>query len=556
MKNKQNRYILYARRSSDDNSTNQLLSIDSQIAVLKKLAATEDIHIVDTLTESRSAKELGRPVFADMLARIRRGEADGILVWKMDRLARNMPEGSQIIDMLQRGVIKHIRSYCDGNSYPDDNVMMLCMHFGMANQYSRDLAKNITRGLKTKCDMGWCPGRAPIGYSNSMSKTKGAESIVKDPERFDLVRKMWDMVLSGSMNSSQVLEIATNEWGLRSRYGNKMSRSNVYAMLTNPFYYGSYEYPKGSGNWYTGKHEPMVTEAEYEEVQYLLGRKNRPRSQKSGLTFLGTMACGECGMSITGEDKKKTQKNGNVHMYSYYHCSKHSNKPCGQGSVEEKQLIEQIDAELTALEIPEAFHQWSMKWIKVELQKDTEAHASIIESQQTAYTNAVKKVERLISMCANGIITEAELQAKKPEAMKEKERAQRALNETDKGITSWADKMENVLTFVAHARTKFKNGTKEERRKIFLSLGSNLLLKDRKVIFQSPESHQHIKKISSVVKEVIHPIEPVDKVANQGHIETLLSSSSMLCRVRESNPCQKVGNLLYYHCTNSAVPLV
>lgn len=184
MKSKQNKYFLYARRSSDESSDKQALSIDSQIDALKRLAKDEGMHIVETLTESRSAKELGRPVFAEMLRRISKGEANGILCWKLDRLARNMPEGSQVIDMLQRGIIRHIRSHCDGNHYPDDNVLMLAVNFGMANQYSRDLAKNITRGLKTKCDRGWCPGRAPIGYSNSMSKTKGSEMITTDPKCF------------------------------------------------------------------------------------------------------------------------------------------------------------------------------------------------------------------------------------------------------------------------------------------------------------------------------------------------------------------------------------
>jgi site-specific DNA recombinase len=430
MKTKQNKYFIYARKSTDEKSDKQLQSIESQIDVLKDLAAKEGLQVVEILTESRSAKESGRPIFADMLTRIRKGEASGIIVWKLDRLARNMPEGSQIIDLLQKGIIKHIRSACDGHCHPDDNVIMLCMHFGMANQYSRDLAKNVTRGLKSKCEKGWLPTQPPSGYLNSRSKSKGEETIIIDPELFPIVRKIWDKMLEGALNPTQILKVANDEWGLRvksKKAYNKMSRSGMYKILNSTFYYGKFEYPQGSGNWYTGKHEPMITQAEFEQVQDMLHRKDRPRSQNHQLTFTGSMTCGECGKAITGEDKVKRPKNGKVHYYTYYHCTKHGTQ-CSQGSVEEKQLVQQIETEIASLEIPESFHLWSIKWIKEEIKNDTTSQAHVIESQQKAYNAAVIKIQRLIDMCANGVITEDELASRKHEAIKEKDRLQRAIS--------------------------------------------------------------------------------------------------------------------------------
>src|SRR5215204_5117352 len=101
---KTNRYILYARKSTDSEDR-QVLSIDSQISELRAIAAREGLEIVAILQESRSAKEPGRPVFAEMNERITRGEANGILCWKLDRLARNFIDGGRIIEALQRGVI-------------------------------------------------------------------------------------------------------------------------------------------------------------------------------------------------------------------------------------------------------------------------------------------------------------------------------------------------------------------------------------------------------------------------------------------------------------------
>jgi site-specific DNA recombinase len=317
---KSNKYILYARKSTESEDR-QVLSIESQINELKTIAEREGLQIVAVLQESRSAKDLGRPVFAEMMERITRGEADGILCWKLDRLARNFIDGGRVIEFLQRGVIAHVRSY-ERSYYPADNVLLMAVELGMANQYSRDLAVNVSRGLRAKAQMGWYPVQPPLGYLNTKTNDKGSNTIFKDDERFDLVRRLWDMMLTGEYTAHALWKIANEKWGLRTRRGFKMSRSNVYHLFTNPFYYGSFEWPRGSGNWYNGAHDPMITMDEYDTVQVLLGRKGRPRPKSHVFAFIGTMKCGECGMAITAEEKTKCQKNGNVHKYIYYHCTK------------------------------------------------------------------------------------------------------------------------------------------------------------------------------------------------------------------------------------------
>ena len=94
-------YFLYARKSTDVEDK-QVRSIEDQLAVLRALAKEQGLHIVSEFIEKQSAKRPGRPVFADMLRRIEKGEAQGILCWKLDRLARNMADGGRIIDLLQR----------------------------------------------------------------------------------------------------------------------------------------------------------------------------------------------------------------------------------------------------------------------------------------------------------------------------------------------------------------------------------------------------------------------------------------------------------------------
>jgi len=90
------------------------------------------------------------------------GKADAILCWKLDRLARNFIDGGLVMDLLQRGVIKEIRTY-EAVHLPNETSFILAMQFGMANQYSRDLSVNVKRGNREKLSRGEWPNHAPFG---------------------------------------------------------------------------------------------------------------------------------------------------------------------------------------------------------------------------------------------------------------------------------------------------------------------------------------------------------------------------------------------------------
>ncbi|MGC9602385.1 MAG: recombinase family protein [Minisyncoccia bacterium] len=518
------KYILYARKSTESEDR-QVLSIESQIDELKRIADQEGLTIIDVLQESRSAKTLGRPIFAKMLERISKGEAQGILCWKLDRLARNFIDGGGIIQMLQTGVIQHIRVF-DKSYYPQDNVLLMSLELGVANQYSRDLSVNVTRGMKKKAEMGWYPVQPPLGYLNSKIKSKGSNDIYKDPERYDLVRKMWDMMLTGAYRPHQIHEMATEQWGLRVRSGLKLSLSNVYHMFANPFYYGAF---KWGGEWYQGAHEPMITMEEYDKVQVLLGRKGRPRPKTRTFAFTGTMSCAECGMAITAEEKIKTQKNGNVHRYTYYHCSKRSQMKCSQKSVKEKDIINQGLKRLNELEIPDEFHQWAMKWIEQENTKEARTRDATLFLQRKAYDDTVRKLDRYLEMRAREELTEEEYREKKDAALKEKVRLNDLLNDMDGRITSWADNMQSAFEFVTQAKDRFEKGPKNQQKAILLALGSNLVLSLQELFMDTEKTLLPMKSLAHEVQGIHERLEPVRNTMKQTDFEEIYSKNPIVC---------------------------
>ena len=104
----QQKFFLYARKSTDVEDK-QVRSIEDQIAELRAFAKQENLNVIDVLIEKQSAKIPGRPIFGEMLKRIEDGEADGILAWHADRLARNSVDGGQIIYLIDCGRITALK---------------------------------------------------------------------------------------------------------------------------------------------------------------------------------------------------------------------------------------------------------------------------------------------------------------------------------------------------------------------------------------------------------------------------------------------------------------
>ena len=527
------KYFIYARKSSESEDR-QMASIDSQVDELKKLAKDLNLEIIDILQESQSAKGPGRPIFNEMLVRISKGEATGILCWKLNRLARNPIDGGQISWMLQENVIEHIQTY--GRDYKSaDNVLMMQVEFGMANQFIRDLRTDTKRGLRAKAERGWYPTFATIGYMHNPYKHKGEKEIMQDPERFDLVRKIWDLMLTGAYTPPQTLKIATEEWGLRNRKGQNISKSNIYRILSDPFYYGSFEYPKGSGDWYEGKHEPMVTREEFELAQDMMGGKHNTRPKTYEFAYKGPIMCGECGAQVTAEHKTKKQKNGVVRNYIYYHCTKRKDPNCKQKAIEEKELEKQLAHTISKVDIPEEFFNWAMTRLKEDNDKEVRARKKIILNQQMQYQEVLAKIDNLIDMRADKEITLDEFKNRKAKLVLEQEKMKSLIDSTNERVTEWFNHTEKYLTFSEDAFNKFENGSLRVRKEMLFMLGSNLTLIDKKLFIVLPDILKSLETASAEVMDIHSRFEPQKTVDKQQFYSDLYSKSSILLRRQDSN---------------------
>src|SRR3989344_3807661 len=531
------RYVAYARKSTDQEEK-QITSIEDQLREIERIGA--DCHITKKLTEKRTAKTLGRPVFAEMLQMILDKKVDGIVCWKLNRLARNPIDGGQIIWMLQNGVIKEIRTD-DGIYTPESDMIMLHIHFGMAHQFSLNLSKDIKRGVKSRLLDGVRPSMAPIGYSNSKYHDKGTEEILVDEDRFPKVRKIFDLMLTGQYAPLQLVGIADKELHLKNRGWGKrpdkpMTKSNMYRVLSNSFYYGEFEFPEGSGEWYKGTHKPMITQDEYDRVQFLLGRAGKPRPKTHIFAYTGLMRCAGCGARITCEEKWKHHKNGNTHHYVYYRCTGGKSPDCTEKSVEVKVLEKEIDEFLSTIQIPPEFHEWAMSELKQLHEKEKSDRNNLLSVHQKDYDECVLKLDKLADMLLEGNVSNEMYKRKETSFITQKAELKQLLDGDDKRVDEWLKKLESTLTFAERAREEFQKGDLLKRRQILTALGTEHILKDRHLHIQTEKPLLILQEVVSENNRIKDTLEPPKDVGNKQHLKDSYAKSSLMWGRGELNP--------------------
>ncbi len=525
--NQKIKYFLYARKSSESEDR-QVQSIDDQINRLKQLATGLNLDIKKIYTEAKSAKKPNnRPIFEEMMQRIENGDADGILCWQINRLSRNPIDSGKISWLLQQGIIKSIQTI-DRQYLPEDNVLLFSVESGVANQFILDLSKNTKRGIISKLEKGWQTGVAPLGYLND----KENKIIVKDPERFNLIRKMWDLMLTGNYTPPKILDIANNEWGFRTRKFKKiggcpLSRSGIYKLFTSLFYAGIIE---NAGVQYQGAHEPMITLEEYDRVQMLLGRKGKPRPKKHEFAFTGLIRCGMCGCLYTAETKKKLIKStGKIREYTYYHCTRRTRKiKCTQRkNIREEDLELQIEKEIEKYTILPEFLGWALEGLNKKNDAEIEDRTKIYEMRHKALVKTQKELDELTRMRYRQLIDDETFIREKNVLQKKIVQLKEQLRETETRAEKWLELTEKTFVFATYARAAFLRADKmgkaglELKKEILMALGKVPIIRDGKLTIEPNDWLIPIKNSYPALEKKYAGLELKEKPVTTAQTEAL-----------------------------------
>lgn len=334
------KYCLYARKSTESEER-QVLSIDSQIKEMLQLAERENLEIVTMKRESHSAKETGqRPIFNEIVEEIKLGKFNGILTWAPDRISRNAGDLGKIVDLMDAGALLEIRTFGQRFSNNPNEKFLLMILGSQAKLENDNRGINVKRGLRTRVEMGLWPGVAPLGYLNQKHMDKKCQVII-DPQRAPVIKKMFEKVAFEHYSGRKIYNWLRHELNFYTRGNKPLTLSGVYRILDNPFYYGVFEHPRESGNWYTGKHEPIINQELFEKAKVQLKRDQIVRENHE-FSFTKLFTCGYCGSGISAEEKYKQLKDGTHARYVYYSCTRARDRNCKNKYIREEELITEL----------------------------------------------------------------------------------------------------------------------------------------------------------------------------------------------------------------------
>lgn len=486
--------FMYLRKSTESDEK-QKASIEDQGAALKAIAAREGLSVLgDPIEESKSARSPNRrPLFREMMRRITNGEANAILVWSVDRLARNPVEGGEILWMLTSGKLNQVitpsRVYT--SSGPDKLTMF--MEFALAANFIDNLSANVKRAIQRQLSQGRWPSKPKLGYV----RDRETKLLIPDPERFHLVQALFKMKLDRAA-STEILDFA-HASGLRTpirkRSGGKpINMSRLYRILHDPFYAGLMVVNAGT---HPGVHQPMVTMQEFEQVQQEMKRsadlQSRPKVYTH--TLRGMIQCGSCGAAVTSE--KKISRHG--HCYLYYHCARKCRpfRFCPEPAVEEDVLLAQAGDFLASLDVPEDVVAFLRARVREAINSSEGPENETWRRLTAQLEKAKQRLAGLRTLCADGRITEAEFDEDRERALAEQVELLAQLEKL-KLRGQALETFDAKISFAKLAKISFDEANPEKKRQILKTVCSKHLLQQKNLLCVADFPFSVFSKASAV----------------------------------------------------------
>ncbi len=475
------KYIAYCRKSTEAEDR-QVLSIDSQDTELKRIADRDGFQIDKLFKESKSAKMSGRPVFGELLKYIEKHGDCVLLVWKPDRIARNMVDGGTVIELMDKGFIKEIRTPEKSFHNTSDDKFMMTLDFGIAKKYVDDLSVNVKRGNRAKLEHGGWPNYAPIGYVND----RLAKTLYLDEKIAPFIPKIFERYAKGGISLMELSNVMYAD-GLRSRNGQKMRRAMIHRILKDPFYMGVMFH---GGKHYQGNHTPLISKELYDTANEVMSGKKHGRQKKQFFHLRGFLTCAKCDCAITASKHKG---------HDYYFCTN------GKGICDQRKnyiraeiLDGMIANTLTKLQLDQELVEMAYQAAKEKSNRDNSYADSSLQTLQ----NRLKQIETAQSKLTDSFaaeITPDEIYAPKmralaTEAVMIKAEISKMEKQSGKEIAT-LEPTKNAFFKGISAQNDYLDANSDEKRELLSELLWNFSIQDKIIqSFQFKPAYAEIAK--------------------------------------------------------------
>lgn len=449
------------------------VSLQEQRSAIERCAQRLGFAIVRWFEERETAAKRGRPVFNEMIRLLRQGKAQGVVLHKIDRGARNLKDWADLGELIDTGVEVHF-----ANESLDLNTrggrLSADIQAVVAADYIRNLREETRKGFYGRLKQGLYPISAPVGYKDR----GGGNPKEPDPIMGPLVTKAFQLYATGQYSLLRLLE-EMHRRGLRSRSGGEVSLNGLSTILNNSFYIGVIRLRK-TGEVFAGIHKPIVGKALFDSVQEILGGKIVKRLTKHDFTFRQLVKCGQCGYSLIGERQR-----GHI----YYRCH---TPACEPTCLKEESIDARIETAFLPLRFSDEELGYVENWFRKKRPEQEKLHHEAVENCRLQLNQIRDRINRLTDAYIDGAVDREAFEDRKASLILEEAGMKEKLTKLEAGFGSILAELEKILERARTASNLYKIALPDEKRDFAKDFTSNREASGKNVEVTLKRTHQLI----------------------------------------------------------------
>ena len=361
-------------------------------------------RVSETATRSEERK-----VFRQFLEYVKRhaAELDGALFYKIDRAVRNLSDYVELESLESERGVPFVSVTQPSENTPSGRMLRRTLAT-MASFTTEQQSLDVRDGLAKRVSEGLFPSRAPYGYRNVRIEKRGLVEV--DEVAASNVHRVFELYTLHALRVEEIIDLLFSEGRFYSPSKPRFSEGKIYRILSDKSYLGKIWF---RGEWHSGTHRPLITQAMFDSDQVLLGTKTYRSHQ---MVYAGQLIeCGTCGRPVTGEPKTKETKSG-TKTYLYYRCSRYSKADHPRIRLTEAKLDQQI------LELFEAMDQSCKAMAKVlalilrsRLENGLESTHVREKELKRQLSNCERRKDELLNLRIDGKLDDVQYEDKRTE---------------------------------------------------------------------------------------------------------------------------------------------
>lgn len=429
-------------------------SLTEQLSAIETYAQRYNLRITKQYEERETAAKTGRPVFLEMLKALKQNKANGLIIHKIDRSARNLKDWAELGTLIDLGIEVHFANESfDLNSR--GGRLSADIQAVVASDYIRNLREETKKGIYGRLKQGLYPFPARVGY---LDAGKGKPKEI-DKIQAPLVRKAFELYARGSIGLNALVG-KMYELGLRNKNNRKISRNGLVCILKNPFYTGLIKIDV-TGELFVGQHPPIVSKKLFDKVQDVFAGKSVKKQIKHFFVFRKHIFCHECQNVLIPERQK-----GHI----YYRCQ---TKNCPQKTIRE----EIIESELLETYRKLAFNQYEIELMQQEIEDYKKTAPERAESMKNQLLMNLEQTSNRLNKLADAYVDEVfdkeTYLQKKNQIIVEQQEIRQRLQLISTNTGEIINQVEEFLELLNKAYLSYKLGQPEEKRHLVKITTSN-----------------------------------------------------------------------------------